>query len=83
MKPAVDGKWLPGFIALGLTWGSSFFLMELALASFSPYGIALLRGLIGGVTLLVFSLLTRQTFAVSRRTLFDLAIVALLLNAIP
>lgn len=83
MEPAVDGQWLPGFIALGLTWGSSFFLMELALASFSPYGIALLRGLIGGVTLLIFSLFTRQAFAVSRRTLLDLAVVALLLNAIP
>lgn len=83
MKFTLEEKWLPGFIALGLTWGSSFFLMEIALGSFSPYGIALFRGLSGGVSLLVFSLLTRQSFVVDRRTLLDLAVVALLLNSIP
>jgi drug/metabolite transporter (DMT)-like permease len=76
-------KWLPGYIALGLTWGSSFFFIKLALESFSPFGIALMRGLLGGVTLLAFSVATKQNFRISRKTFFDLVIVALLLNSIP
>jgi drug/metabolite transporter (DMT)-like permease len=83
MENSTTLKWLPGYIALGITWGSSFFLIKLALVSFSPFGIALLRGVLGGVTLLAFALATKQDFRISRKTFFDLVIVALLLNSIP
>ena len=42
-----------------------------------------MRGLLGGVTLLAFSVATKQNFRISRKTFFDLVIVALLLNSIP
>jgi len=83
MENSSTSKWLPGYIALGITWGSSFFFIKLALVSFSPFGIALLRGVLGGVTLLAFAVATKQDFRISRKTFFDLVIVALLLNSIP
>ena len=83
MNTNMDLKWLPGYIALGITWGSSFYFIKLSLESLSPFGIALLRGVLGGTTLLIYSLITKQSFAISKKTLFDLFIVALLLNSIP
>lgn len=83
MENLSTSKWLPGYIALGITWGSSFFFIKLALISFTPFGIALLRGVLGGVTLLAFSVATKQDFRIARKTFFDLVIVSMLLNSIP
>jgi drug/metabolite transporter (DMT)-like permease len=83
MSKNMDLKWLPGYIALGITWGSSFFFIKLSLEALSPFGVALLRGALGGITLLIYSIVTKQSFAISKKALFDLLIVALLLNSIP
>lgn len=76
-------KWLPGFIALGLVWGLSFLFIELALISFSPIGIAFLRGLLGAVSLLVLVAITRQKLPRVWRHWLHISIVAVLLNAAP
>ena len=76
-------KWLPGFIALGLVWGLSFLLVELALISFTPIGIAFLRGLLGAVSLLVLVAVTRQKLPRVWRHWLHISIVAVLLNAAP
>ena len=76
-------KWLPGFIALGLVWGLSFLFVELALISFTPIGIAFLRGLLGAVSLLVLVGVTRQKLPRVWRHWLHISIVAVLLNAAP
>jgi drug/metabolite transporter (DMT)-like permease len=78
-----DLRWLPGFIALGLVWGSSFLFIELALQSFSPAGIVLLRGLLGGVSLLLILGLRREWLPSFGFHWVHIAVVAVLLNAAP
>jgi drug/metabolite transporter (DMT)-like permease len=75
--------WLPGFIALGIVWGSSFLFIELALESFTPIGIAFLRGLLGGASLLVMVIVLRQKLPRSVGHWFHIAVVAVLLNSAP
>ena len=76
-------KWLPGFIALGLVWGLSFLFVELALISFTPIGIAFLRGLLGAVSLLVLVAVARQKLPRVWRHWLHISVVAVLLNAAP
>jgi len=75
--------WLPGFIALGLVWGSSFLFIELALQSFTPIGIAFLRSLLGALSLLVILGMSKQKLPRSWLHWFHISVVAVLLNAAP
>jgi drug/metabolite transporter (DMT)-like permease len=77
------GSWVPGFIALGIVWGSSFLFIKWGLLSLTSIGVAFLRGLIGGLTLLLFALATRTRLPNKLIHWFHLAVVALFLNAIP
>ncbi len=76
-------RWLPGFIALGVTWGGSFLFIKWALLSLNSVGVAFMRGLIGGFTLLLYCLATKTRLPHKWREWGHLAVVALLLNAIP
>jgi drug/metabolite transporter (DMT)-like permease len=76
-------SWLPGFIALGLVWGSSFLFIDLALQSFTPIGITSLRGLLGGTSLLVVVFMLRQKLPRVVSHWFHISMVAVLLNAAP
>ena len=76
-------RWLPGFLALGVVWGSSFLFIEVALESFTPAGIVFLRGLLGALSLAVILLARREWLPAYGRHWFHLAVVALLLNAVP
>ena len=76
-------SWLPGFIALGLVWGSSFLFIELALESFSPIGIAFLRSFLGGASLLIIVWISKQKLPRNWKHWADLFVVAALLNAVP
>lgn len=64
-------------------WGLSFLFVELALISFTPIGIAFLRGLLGAASLLVLVAATRQKLPRVRRHWLHISIVAVLLNAAP
>jgi drug/metabolite transporter (DMT)-like permease len=76
-------SWLPGFIALGVVWGSSFLFIELALDSFTPIGIAFLRSLLGALSLLVILGMSKQKLPRSWLHWFHISVVAVLLNAAP
>jgi len=75
--------WLPGFIALGLVWGSSFLFIEWSLQSFSPIGVAFLRGALGALSLLAFAAALRVPLPNKLSEWGHLAFVATLLNAAP
>jgi drug/metabolite transporter (DMT)-like permease len=66
-----------------VVWGSSFLFIELALASFTPIGIAFLRGLLGGISLLVILGVSKQKLPSSWTHWFHISVVAVLLNAAP
>ena len=76
-------KWLPGFIALGITWGASFLFIKWGLLSLNSIGVAFMRGAIGGATLLIYCLATKTKLPNKVREWGHIAVVAMLLNAIP
>ena len=83
MNKEPSQKWLPGFIALGIVWGSSFLFIKWGLESFTSIGVAFLRGAIGGATLLVYAAATKTKLPNKVIDWFHLAVLATLLNAIP
>ncbi len=78
-----ESRWVPGFIALGIVWGSSFLFIEWALESFTPAGIVFWRGLLGAVSLGIFLVVRRERLPGKGRHWFHISVVALLLNALP
>jgi drug/metabolite transporter (DMT)-like permease len=75
--------WLPGFIALGIVWGSSFLFIEWALHAFSPLGVAFLRGALGSLSLLTFAAVLRVGLPRKLIEWWHISVVAILLNAAP
>jgi drug/metabolite transporter (DMT)-like permease len=75
--------WLPGFIALGTVWGSSFLFIEWALQAFSPLGVAFLRGALGSLSLLGFAPVLRVGLPRKLIEWWHISVVAILLNAAP
>ena len=80
---AKANQWLPGYIALGVTWGSSFLFIKWGLLSLSPVGVAFFRGFIGGLTLLIYAIATKQKLPTNIKHIGHLVVVALLMNSIP
>ena len=83
MPQGSSTKWLPGFIALGITWGASFLFIKWGLLSLNSIGVAFMRGAIGGATLLIYCLATKTKLPNKVREWGHIAVVAMLLNAIP
>lgn len=75
--------WLPGFIALGIVWGSSFLFIEWALQAFTPVGVAFLRGALGSLSLLAFAAVLKVELPRKPIEWFHISVVAVLLNAAP
>jgi drug/metabolite transporter (DMT)-like permease len=78
-----DLRWVPGFLALGLVWGSSFLFIDLALLSFSPAGVVFMRGLLGAASLTLILVIRRDRLPTWGFHWVHIGVVALLLNAIP
>lgn len=76
-------RWLPSFLALGITWGSSFLLIKWGLESLSSIGVAFGRAAIGALTLLVISAVRRSALPNRLAHWRHLAVVAFFLNALP
>jgi drug/metabolite transporter (DMT)-like permease len=74
---------LIAYIALALTWGSSFLLMKVALNEFTPGQVALGRILVGAVTLTALMLATRRTWPRERWLWGHMAVVAVFLCVLP
>jgi drug/metabolite transporter (DMT)-like permease len=83
MSSPTTAKWLPGFIALGITWGGSFLFIKWSLLSLNSIGVAFMRGAIGGATLVIYCVATKTKLPNKFREWAHIAVVALLLNAIP
>lgn len=85
-KPTL-GNWI-ALIFLGAIWGGSFMGAKLALISFGPMTVALLRLVLAAIVLLVVTLATGRKFPgisspVDRRIWVHIAIMGLITNAIP
>lgn len=80
---APTSRWLPGFIALGITWGASFLFIKWSLLSLTSVGVAFMRGVIGGLTLLIYCVVTKTKLPNKLVEWAHVAVVALFLNAIP
>jgi len=78
-----DLRWLPGFIALGVVWGSSFLFIELALESFTPAAIVFLRGALGALSLMVLLSIRKDRLPAWGKHWWHITVVAALLNAVP
>lgn len=68
---------------LALFWGSSFLWIKMALVSFTPMQMTLLRVLLGAAVLLVLCYSSGQRLPRGRRVWAHLGVVALLGNVIP
>lgn len=75
-------RWLPSYLVVVLLWGSSFAFIKVALDSFTPFGIGLLRTVVGALTLVMLLVVTRTAFA-PRRLWGLLLVTALLAGTIP
>lgn len=75
-------SWLPSYLLLALIWGGSFYFMKLGLLSLTPAGVALSRLVLGLITLLIISLITRTRLA-PRRAWLPLFIAAALMTSVP
>lgn len=76
-------KWLPGYLALGLTWGASFLMIKYILASFTTVGLAFGRNIFGALALGVILLAKRMRLPIRAAHWGHIAVSAVLLNAIP
>ena len=76
-------RWLVRFVAVGVSWGSSFLLIKWGLESLTPVGVAFGRQFIGALTLLGIAAVTRMPLPRRWQQLRHVAVVAFLLNAFP
>jgi drug/metabolite transporter (DMT)-like permease len=75
-------SWLPSYLLLALIWGGSFAFMKIGLEALTPVGVSLGRIVLGAVTLLVISGVTRTALP-SRRFWKQLFLYALLVTTVP
>ena len=68
---------------MGLAWGASFLFIKWGLQTLTPIGVAFWRGALGGVTLLLICLVTRQRLPSGLVAWGHMAVMALLMNAVP
>ena len=85
-KPTL-GNWI-ALICLGAIWGGSFMGAKLALTSFGPMTVALLRLTLASVVLLIIALASGRKFpgfstSTDRRIWVHIAIMGLITNAVP
>lgn len=75
-------SWLPSYLLLAVIWGGSFYFIKLGLLSLTPAGVALSRIVLGLLTLLAISAITRTRLA-PRRAWLPLFVAAALMTSVP
>ncbi|MPZ28128.1 MAG: EamA family transporter [Micromonosporaceae bacterium] len=74
---------VPGFIALGATWGSSFLFIKVGVAELHPVYVTLGRVALGAITMLALVALLRDRLPRSPRVWAHLAVVGTIGVALP
>jgi drug/metabolite transporter (DMT)-like permease len=87
MTKPTFGNWI-ALICLGAIWGGSFMGAKLALISFGPMTIALLRVSLASIVLLIITIASGRKFPkfstpTDRRIWFHITLMGLLTNSIP
>jgi drug/metabolite transporter (DMT)-like permease len=75
--------WLPGFVLLGVIWGSSFLFIKVGVAELHPLYVTLGRVLAGVLTLLVVLLVTRDRLPRDPRLWLHLTVTGVVGTAMP
>ncbi|MEV0718118.1 DMT family transporter [Asanoa sp. NPDC050611] len=75
--------WLPGFLLLGVIWGSSFLFIKVGVAELHPLYVTLGRVLAGVLTLLVVLLVTRDRLPRDARLWLHLTVTGVVGTAMP
>ncbi len=80
---ATSNRWLPAYLILGFVWGCSFIFIKLGLEFLTPFGVAFVRCALGALTLLAWARYKGISLPKSKKMIFHLWVVSLLLNVIP
>ena len=80
---ATSNRWLPAYLILGFVWGCSFIFIKLGLEFLTPFGVAFVRCALGALTLLAWARYKGVSLPKSKKMIFHLWVVSLLLNVIP
>jgi drug/metabolite transporter (DMT)-like permease len=83
VNKSLTTSWLPGYLALGVTWGASFLFIKWGLLSLTSIGVAFMRCFIGGATLFLYVLATKQKLPRKLVEIKHILVVAVFLNAVP
>ena len=83
MSEKTNVRWLPQYIALGITWGCSFIFIKMGLEFLTPFGVAFVRCTLGAITLLTIAKLRGITLPTDRKARLHIWVVSILLNVIP
>ena len=80
---ASSNRWLPTYLILGFVWGCSFIFIKLGLEFLTPFGVAFVRCALGALALLAWARYKGILLPKSKKMIFHLWVVSLLLNVIP
>jgi drug/metabolite transporter (DMT)-like permease len=83
MSEKTNVRWLPQYIALGITWGCSFIFIKLGLEFLTPVGVAFGGAALGALTLVTFARLRNIALPRELKTWAHLTFPAMTLNVIP
>ena len=81
-KPA-NRLWLVLYLALGLIWGSSFFLIHEVLRAVPPIGMSFWRCFLGALTMLVIVLISRTKANLDLKSVLLIGGGGMFMNGIP
>ena len=83
MSQTSNARWLPQYIALGITWGCSFIFIKLGLEFLTPIGVAFGGAALGALTLVTFARIKNIALPREIKTWAHLTFPAMTLNVIP
>jgi drug/metabolite transporter (DMT)-like permease len=83
MSQTSNARWLPQYIALGVTWGCSFIFIKLGLEFLTPIGVAFGGAALGALTLVTFARIKNIALPREIKTWAHLTFPAMTLNVIP
>jgi drug/metabolite transporter (DMT)-like permease len=78
-----SSSWLGLYLLVGVVWGFSFYFIALGDKFLTPVGVGFWRLALGGVAMLVLSLLMRKKFPTDARTWGLLFVVSICMNSVP